>query len=159
MPLVVPEKPPAMYPMTVNYCPINSPTVKNTWLMPRIDAVLQDMRDSEAIAMIYFTSKYCYHPMEPESQSLHAFMTLDDVMQETRTAQGGCNSAASFQACVELCFSVLRDNSLSWPDDFALHIKTENGRLRVVERFLAICMEYRLVLSLPKSLFFATKVN
>lgn len=158
-PLIVPKKPPAMYRMTVDYRPINAATIKNTWPMPHIDAVLQDVRGSEAFAAIDFTSGYWQLPMDPDSQPLHSFMTPDGVMQPTRTTQGGCNSAANFQACVEPCFSELRENLLAWLDDFALHNQTEHGLLRVISRFLDICAEYRLVVSLPKSTFFAKEIR
>lgn len=158
-PLIVPKKPPAMYRMTMDYRPVNAATSKSTWPMPYIDAVLQDVRGSKAFAVIDFTSGYWQLPMHPDSQALHAFITPDGVMQPTRTTQGGCNSAANFQACVEPCFSELRDNLLAWLDDFALHHYTEDGLLHVLERFLQICGDVNLVVSLPKSTFFAEEIK
>lgn len=97
--------------------------------------------------------------MEHVSQRLHAFMTPDGFMQATRTTQGGCNSAANFQACVELCFSELRDYLLAWSDYFALHNQTEDEFLRILPRFLAICADYRLFVSLTKSTYLAREIK
>lgn len=47
---------PALYQMTVHYRPINKATVKNTWPMPHLDAVIEEMREAESFASIDFTS-------------------------------------------------------------------------------------------------------
>lgn len=158
-PLIVPKKPPAMYRLTVDYRAVNSATVKNTWPMPHIDSVLSDVRGAGAFATMDFCSGYWQLPLHEDSQHLHAFMTPDGVMQPTRTTQGGCNSAANFQACVEPCFSELRENLLAWLDDFALHGRTETDVMNTIARFLAICRQHNLVISLPKSTFFATSIR
>ena len=159
MPVIVPKKPPAMYRMTMDYRPINKATVKNTWPMPFIDAVTNDVRGTEAITLIDFTSGYLQLQMNPNSQALHAFMTPDGVMQPTRTAQGGCNSAENFRACVEPCFESIRNNLLTWIDDFPLHNSSEESLLRTLQKFLSICTERRLVISLRKSTFYAKQIN
>lgn len=152
-----PKKSPALYRLTVEYRPMNAATIKSTWPMPHIDAVLLEVRGAEAFAAMYFTSGYWQLPMDPDSQALHAFMSPDGVMQPTRTTQEVCNSAANFQACVEPCFSELRENVLEWLDDFALHHHTEEGLLHVLELFVHICEEFNLLVSLPKSTFFQAK--
>lgn len=158
-PLIVPKKPPALYRMTLDIRAVNAVTVKMTWPMPHIDAIIQDVRGATVFAGIDFTSGYWQLPMHPDSQHLHAFMTPDGVMQPTRTTQGGCNSAANFQACVEPCFVELRDNLMAWLDDFALHHRTEEQLLQLLSRFLQLCSDNRLVISLPKSTFFTTKIK
>lgn len=75
--------------------------------MPHLNAVIEEMREAEAFASIDLTSGYWQFPMDTESQALHAFMTPNGVMQPTRATQGDCNSAASFQECVEPCFRQL----------------------------------------------------
>lgn len=158
-PLIVPKKPPAMYRMTMDYRPINKATVKNTWPMPHIDAVINDVKGAVVFAIVDFCSSYWQLPLHKDSQALHAFMTPDGVMQPTRTTQGGCNSAANFQACVEPLFGALRGNLLAWLDYFALFAKSEGTLLDILEEFLHICTTHHLVVSLAKSTFYATEIN
>lgn len=86
-------------------------------------------------------------------------MTLNGVVQSTITTQGGFNSAQNFQACVEPCFATLREHTLAWIDDFAIHAKGEIELLGVLERFLAICQERNLIISISKSRLYATQVK
>jgi len=158
-PLIVPKSPPAMYRLTVDYRPLNAATQKTAWPMPQIDAVLADVRGSKVFASIDFCSGYWQLPLHPESQHLHAFMTTDGVVQPTRTAQGGCNSAQNFQACVEPCFATLRAALLAWLDDFAMHSADEDSHLDHLEKFFQICVQYNLVISITKSKFFALLIK
>lgn len=86
-------------------------------------------------------------------------MTPDGIMHPTRTTKGGCNTADNFQACVEPCFSELRDHLLAWLDDFALYAVSESDLLGILDRFLALCAKYNLVIWLPKSTFYAKQIR
>ena len=97
--------------------------------------------------------------LEEESQPLYAFWTENEVVQPTRTPQGGCNSAANFQAKVEPCFRELRAHLLAWLDDFVLHTKSPDELLDVLQRFFQICKERNLVISLPKTTFFSKRIR
>lgn len=145
-----------MYRLTVDYWPINAATVNNTWPMPHIHAVLQELRGSEAFVAMDFTSGYCKLPVHPESPPLHAFNHPDGVLQPPMNTQGGLKSASNFQACLEPCFSYLRENLLAWLDDVSIHDRTEAVLLRILEKFLDACQRYRLVVSLPKSTFYTS---
>lgn len=158
-PLIVPKKPPAMFRLTMDYRPINAATQKTVWPMPHIDAVLADMRGSRVFAGIDFCSGYWQLPLDNDSQSYFAFMTCDGVVQPTRTTQGGCNSPANFQANVEPCFAALRDHLLAWLDDFVLHGRNEDEHLQNLLRFLDVCVEKNLVISIIKSTFFASTIE
>lgn len=158
-PLIVPKKPPAMFRLTMDYRPINSATQKTVWPMPHVDAVLSEMRGARCFASIDFCSGYWQLPLAEECQSLFAFMTCDGVVQPTRTTQGGCNSAANFQANVEPCFASLRDNLLAWLDDFVVHARAEKELLDKLRCFLQICIHKNLVISIIKSRFFGTSVE
>ena len=158
-PLIVPKKPPAMFRLTMDYRPVNAATVPMTWPMPHIDAVLSELRGATVFAGIDFCSGYWQLPLHPESQHLHAFMTPNGVVQPTRTTQGGCNSAANFQASVEPCFASIRKHILAWLDDFAIHGKTELELLEVLQAFFDICRDRNLIVSLPKSTLFAKSIR
>lgn len=92
-------------------------------------------------------------------KTLSPYMTTDGVLQPTRTTQGGCNSAANFQACVEPCFSKLRAHLLAWLDEFALYAADESRLFDVLEKFLQICEESNLKISITKSVFFVTTIK
>lgn len=86
-------------------------------------------------------------------------MTPVGVMQPTRTMQGGCNSAANFPDCVEPCFGQPVENLLAWIDDFALHASSEKTLLDILDKFLTIYSSRNLIISLPKSTFYASEIN
>lgn len=81
--------------------------------MPHLDAVIDNVRGAMALATIDFTYGYWQLPMDPGSQALHKFVTPDAVVQQTRTTQGGYNSAANFQECVKPRLGELRENLLA----------------------------------------------
>lgn len=97
--------------------------------------------------------------MHLETQHPLLFMTLDGVVQPTRTTQGRCNSAASFQACVEPCFSALRPNLLASLDDFALFHTSKEDLLCLLDIFLHLATENFLFILLRKFTFRASKMK
>lgn len=64
-----------------------------------------------------------------------------------------------FKHAFNLFFTELRNNLLAWLDDFALHDSNDYGLLRFLSRFLKICSDYLLVVSLPNSTLFATEIK
>lgn len=115
------------------------------------------MRGVRAITAIDITSRHWQLILHVESQPLHVFMTPDGVMQPTRTIQGGRNSAANFQACVEPCFSALRSNILAWLEDFALFYTSEGRILSILSQCFALCEEVQTSLFAPEvDIFFQT---
>lgn len=57
-PLIVPKRPPAMYRLTVDYCPVNNATVQTFWPMPNIEVELADARGTSAVVI----GKHLYIP-------------------------------------------------------------------------------------------------
>lgn len=127
--------------------------------MPRTDAVLTDVRRSGAFAAIGFCYGYWKLPLHDNSQPLHALLTPDGIMKPTRKTQGCCNSAVSFQECVELSFAEVRENILAWMDDFAVHAKDETALLKILDRFLAIWAKRNLVTSLQKPILLSRAIK
>lgn len=72
--------------------------------MPHIDGAVQNLPGAAVSAGTNFTSRYWQLPMHSDSNHLHSFMTTDVVIKPTHTTLVGCNSAATFQDCVEPCF-------------------------------------------------------
>ena len=153
-PLTVPKRPPAMYRIAVDYCPVNKATIQTFWPMPNIEAELADARGARAFSSIDFCSGYWQAPLHPDSQPLFSFMTPNGVVMPTRTTQGGTNSAANFQEKVAECFTELRENFKAWIDDFMIFAKDEVHLLGILRKFFSICRKRRLVVSLPKSDFY-----
>lgn len=158
-PNIVPKKPPAMFRMALDYRPINASTIPIFWPMPDINGELSDVKGASSFCGVDFCSGYWQLPMARESQHLLAFMTPRGVVQPTRTTQGAINSAANFQQKVEPCFAELRNNLKAWIDDFIMYYHSEEEHLEKLRRFLEICKEKNLVISLPKSVFFAKSIK
>lgn len=80
-------------------------------------------------------------------------------MQLAPTTKDSCGSAANYQACVEQCFVQLREHLLAWIHDFLLYHSTESDLFKMLDRFLQICADHRLLVSLPKSNFLETQIK
>lgn len=118
-----------MYQLAIYYRSVNDATQKNRWYNSHIGAFFTDIRGAGTFTAIYFCLGYWRLPLHEDSQLLYEFMTLDCLMQPTRTNQGGSNNEAHFQVCVDPFFREFRDKILAWMDDFAVHAKYENGLL------------------------------
>lgn len=60
-------------------------TVKNSWPLKRINAVLQDVWGARALPALHITSRYWQHPMYPGAQLFHAIMTMNNVVHASST--------------------------------------------------------------------------
>lgn len=148
VPLVVPKMEPAMYRLIVEHRPVIPATVKNAWPQPYIDTVLQDVCSAEAFAAIDLTFRYWPLPFHVDSQHLQALIAPDVVKHQTRLARERCSSPAKFQACIDPCYSLLRENNLAWLDDFVLIDFTEDGFLRIRQRFFELPLKHNLTILL-----------
>lgn len=145
--------------MTVDYRSINAATVKYARPIPHIDAVLHDICGCQAFSATDLTSGSWQAQLHQINQHLHAFITSENVIQPTITTQGSFNSAANFQVCVKPYFSELRENLLARLNNFDLCYKSKEGHLVVLNMFLRLWTEYRLLISLTRPTFFACYVG
>lgn len=127
--------------------------------MLQVEASLSPILSSLFIAGTDFSARYLQLSLDAASQSLVAFMTADDIVQPSRTTQGGRNSPAYFEAKVEPWFATLQDHLPAWLDDFVLHASTGQELLDVLEKFLQKCAERNRLISILKSGFFATSIE
>ena len=138
---------------------VNAVTVPLSWPLPHIDSEVADFKGKRFYALIDFISSYWQLPLHILSQLFHSVITPIGIFSPTRTLQGGRNSAANFQSRVEPCFSEIRQNLKAWLDDFILHARTFEELLYILDRFLTICSEHRLLVSAKKSSLFTTSVK
>lgn len=117
------------------------------------------MRGSRFLQTLIFVPDISSFILDAASQSLFAFMTAEDIVRPTRTTQGGCNSAANFQAKVEPCFATLQNKLLVWLDYFFLHENTEQEHLDVLEKRLHICAERTLIIFILLSRLIVTSIE
>lgn len=143
-----------MFRFNLDNHPENNATVHTFSPIPNPDAELANTFHVQVFCEIDSCRSYWQAPLHPDSMPLCVFATYMGVMMPTRTLKGGCNSTANFQEKVEPCFAELRDNFEAWLDDFLLYAASENPLMQLLRRFLTICRERHLVISLPKSAFF-----
>ena len=163
VPLLVPKpystaKLPA-YRLAFDLRAVNARTVPIAWPLPHIESELVELRGKKCFCLIDFISSYWQLPLHRASQHLHSVVTTNGILAPTRTLQGGRNSAANFQSRVEPCFADIRDSLKAWLDDFMLHARDWSDLLHVLDRFLTICAEKRLLVSAKKSCLYTTSVK
>lgn len=135
----------------MDYRPVSTATQVETWPMTHMDAALSGLKGARIFAGIDFCYGYWQVPLQTESKTAHIFLTSNTGVQPTCTTQGVCNSAENFQAKVKPCFAELRDHLFALIDDLVLYETSEGEFLSVFDRFLDICTERNLVISIVKS--------
>lgn len=158
-PHLVPKNSKAEFRTTIDTRPVNSATLKKAWPMPHIESEMEDFKGSVCFAIIDFVSAYWQLALHPDSYDACGIVCPNGVYSATRVLPGLTNSAAHFQSQVEPLFAELRPNMKSWIEDFTLHSKNEEELLDLIKRFLEICKEKRLLVSIRKSNFFTKQVK
>lgn len=82
------EETPVMFCMAIDNCPINAATVPIFWSVLDISNELSDEKKATVFIYIAFCSRYWQLPIYINNQRLQAFITPQDVVQQTRTTQG-----------------------------------------------------------------------
>lgn len=149
--IIVPEKPPALFCVAIDYRDVNQATIPTLWPMPNIDAELANNWEAQRFALLDLCSGFWQASLHKDSQPLYAFVTLEGIVMPARTTQGGCNSASNFQKKVEPCFVELRDSYKAQLDDFMIFAESESELLWILKRSFEMCRSRRLVISMPKS--------
>lgn len=144
-PLLIPKPGPnSKYRLAIDFRPVNSASIKESWPMPHLDSEVIDIAGSSCFSSLDFVSAYWQLPLHPDSYTACGIITPKGVVASRRVLPGLANATSYFQSTVEPLFRELRDKMKAWPDDFNFHAKPEEDFLRFLERFFQMCSEYNL---------------
>ena len=96
-PVVVVKKKNGKYRLCVNYKPLNDITKKDNYPLPRIDEILDSLRDAQWFSTLDLASGYWQIKVKKEDQEKTAFITKFGIYQFKVILFGLCNAPATFQ--------------------------------------------------------------
>src|SRR5699024_6653908 len=85
------------YRMCVDFRKLNSKTIKERFLLPRIDDQIDKLVEQKYFTTLDLMSGYHQVPVEPESRKFTAFVTPDAQFEYNRMPFGLCNAPSIFQ--------------------------------------------------------------
>ena len=124
-PIVLVEKKNGSIRFCIDYRKLNKETKKDSYPLPRVDDLLDDLADAKWFSTIDLASGYWQVEVSPEDQEKTAFTTPHGLYQFKVMPFGLCNAPSTFQRLMELVLAGLRwDTCLAYLDDIIVFGRT-----------------------------------
>ena len=121
----------------VNYRQLNLETVKDCYLLPRIDACLDALGEARWFSTFDLRSGYHQVTMDPRDAEKTTFITRIGTYCFQAMPFELCNAPATFQRLMNVVLSGLnQDVLLVYLDDIIIHSGDLPSHLKSIERFL-----------------------
>ena len=142
----------------VDYRKLNDVTVKDSYLLPRIDETLKALGGSEWFSTLDLKSGYWQVPMDEHDKEKTAFSTGGGLWQFRVMPFGLSNAPATFERLVDYVLAGL-PWSVCWVylDDIIVHGKTFDTKLESLNQVFACLRRANLKLAPGKCHYFAGK--
>ena len=129
----------------VDYRALNKLTIKNSYPLPRIDDILDQLATYKVFSKIDLRSGYHQIRLSPESIPLTAFNTRYGHNEFTVLPFGLCNAPATFMDLMNSIFSPYLDKFvIIYLDDILVYIDNESDHIEHVRKVLEIPRENNL---------------
>lgn len=136
-PFLLPKHDPDIFQFTVDLHPVNSSTLKHSYLMPNVEQELQTIEESTIYAKFDLSHRYWQFALHADSQECQFFVTPDGVYTPTRVLHGTTNAVTYLQSTIDSILPAdLRSNVLFGLDDILVHHTTADGLLHAVRQIL-----------------------
>ena len=114
------------YRLVVDYRKLNSVTVKDETLLPRIDETLDKIGKSRVFSKLDLLSGFWQIPLDPDDQPKSTFCTRSGNYNFKVMPMGLCSAPATFQRLMRRVFteSGMSDYVMVYLDDIIVHSKT-----------------------------------
>jgi len=145
--------------LCIDYRPINSITIRDAYVMPRIDDILPQLRGAQYFAFLDLASGFWQIEVEENSQKYTAFSTSNGGQYAWRRLPFGVrNAPAVFQRTMDTVLKGLVGKScLVYIDDIAIFGKTIDELLDNLEQVLQRISKYGLRIASKKCGFFVSE--
>jgi len=139
-----------------DYRKLNSKTVKDVYVLPRIEESLEALKDAQHFCSLDLRSAYTQIRMEDDQHAAKtAFTTPLGNFEWTRMSFGLCNAPATFQ---RLMNTIFRDDlfriMLCYLDDVVVYGKSKSETLQRLDTVLQKLRQHGLKLEIKKCNFF-----
>jgi hypothetical protein len=145
--------------MCIDYRALNKKTIKNRYLISRIDELLDELHGA-----VYFSKidlKSGYHQINVREEDVHktAFQCHYGHFEFLVMPFGLTNAPATFQLCMNYIFNKqLRNSLLVFFDDLLIYSRTWEDHLHHIDEILSIMGEQSLYTKETKCEFGLTKI-
>jgi hypothetical protein len=140
--------------LCVDFCALNSLTIKNRYPIPRIDDLLDAISGAKFFTSIDLTSRYHQIRITEEDAPKTAFRTPFGHYQFKVLIEGLTNAPATFQTVMNAIFQpYLRDFVVVYLDDILVYSKTEADHQRHLRLVLKKLREEKFYACLQKCEF------
>ena len=146
------------YRMVVNYKKLNNITQTESFPLPRIDEILQNMASSTYYTKIDLKSGYHQVEIDKKFRHLTAFKTSEGVFEYTVGPFGLKNLPFQFSKIMRHLLKGIK-NVEHFIDDIGIHTDTLDHHVTVVNSVLERIYQSNLKINLEKCLFFKKEVK
>jgi len=144
----------------VDYRALNAVTVKDTYPLPRIDALIDELGPMDTFTTLDAKAAYWAVEVEPKDRPKTAFSDGYRLFQFCRLPFGLSTAPTTFQRTMNvLLASVLGKHTLCYLDDVVIYSRGFSQHLKDLQETLTILSAAGLKLDLDKCTFAATTIN
>lgn len=150
-PVVLVRKPDGSNRFCVDYRKLNDITTKDSFPLPRLDDILDQLSGSYFFTKLDFKNGYFQVPLAPRDRPKTAFSTRDNHYQFTVLPQGIKNGPPTFQRIVNQVLGPTRwKYCLAYIDDVLIFSKTFDDHLHHLDTVLQLLADANFRLSISK---------
>jgi len=136
-PVVVVKKKNGKFRFCVNYKPLNDVTKKDNYPLPRIDEILDSLKDAKWFTTLDLASGYWQIKVREEHREKTAFITKFGTYEFKVMPFGLCNAPATFQRTMDKVLKGIKDQFVMvYLDDVIIYSKTFSKHLKHIEEVL-----------------------
>ena len=156
-PCILVPKPNGKVRMCTDFRRVNAVTQKDSYPLPRITDILDNIGNSKYLTQIDLLKGYYQIDLTEEAREISAFITPFGLFQYNVLAFGMCNAPATFQRVINELTRDL-DDVYAYLDDIVIATDTWEKHLLCLEALLKRLQAYNLKINLSKSSFGKAKV-
>ena len=159
-PVVVVKKKNGKFRFCVNYKPLNDITKKDNYPLPRVDEILDSLKDAKWFTTLDLASGYWQIKVREEHREKTAFITKFGTYEFKVMPFGLCNASATFQRTMDKVLKGIKDQFVMvYLDDVIIYSKTFNEHLGHIEEVFNRIKKANLRLKAEKCKFGAKELQ
>lgn len=146
--------------MCIDFRKLNTVTLKDSYPLPRIDEIVDEMGKACVFSTLDATSGYYHIELEENDKEKTAFRWKNGLFEFNRMPFGLCNAPATFQRVMD---TILRDISnefvIPYLDDIIVYSKNKEDHVQRLRQVLDRIKKAGLALNLKKCKFFKEEIE